>query len=408
MTTARKVVSTHFNLLPYHRARYRGFLENHRENFELDVILMRPTQEYAQFRQDLHSPEQYAVHRAGVEAAASYREVARRIRLALERAGPDVIVLLGGYSSLEMLESLIWARQRGIPTVVCSESKADDADRLRWREWSKKLVLRSTDTALVGGIPHAAYMEDLGVDPENIFTGYDVVDNSYFREATSKIRSRKGRPEDVPTSPFFLAVNRFVERKNMLRLLRAYAAYVDAVGEAAWPLVLVGDGPQRAEVDRTVTRLGLTNVWLVGFVQIEELPKYYAYAGCFVHPAVQEQWGLVVNEAMASGLPVLVSQTAGCRYDLVAEGLNGFLFDPMSEHSIEAGLLRVHRLSEVDRAGLGARSVARISEWSPERFGRSLNAAIERAIAVQRNAPPISPQEKLALEAVKRFVTSQR
>jgi glycosyltransferase involved in cell wall biosynthesis len=93
-------------------------------------------------------------------------------------------------------------------------------------------------------------------------------------------------------------------------------------------LVLVGDGPQRDELRSMALVKGLTEVHWPGFKYFHELPLYYALAGCFILPSVREPWGLVVNEAMASGLPVLVSNSCGCAPDLVREGENGYTFDP--------------------------------------------------------------------------------
>src|SRR5262249_59830905 len=105
--------------------------------------------------------------------------------------------------------------------------------------------------------------------------------------------------------------------------------YRAAAGTAAWKLVLLGEGEQRAKLEGLRDALGLRNdVSMPGFKQYDELPAYYGLASAFVHTSTTEQWGLVVNEAMAAGLPVLVSERCGCGPDLVREGVNGFTFDP--------------------------------------------------------------------------------
>ncbi|MDX1548697.1 MAG: glycosyltransferase, partial [Rhodothermales bacterium] len=106
------------------------------------------------------------------------------------------------------------------------------------------------------------------------------------------------------------------------------------------------------------------------------LPVYYGRAGGFVHPAHNDQWGLVVNEAMAAGLPVLVSTRAGCAQDLVHDGENGFRFDPADPAALARLLARL-AAPETDRAAMGRRSREIIARWSPERFAEGLHRAAE-------------------------------
>ena len=128
-------------------------------------------------------------------------------------------------------------------------------------------------------------------------------------------------------------------------LIRAYARYrrladsredgQRAKDNRPWDLVLLGDGPLKADICRLISDFRLHgHVHLRGFIQYRELPAYYALADAFVHASTTEQWGLVVNEAMATGLPVIVSNRCGCVPDLVAEGKNGFTFDPGSVESL--------------------------------------------------------------------------
>jgi glycosyltransferase involved in cell wall biosynthesis len=120
-------------------------------------------------------------------------------------------------------------------------------------------------------------------------------------------------------------------------------------------------------------------LWLPGFRQIGELPRFYAGAGCFVHASTTEQWGLVVNEAMACGLPVIVSQRCGCAMDLVQEGVNGFRFDPRDTGQLEA------LLTKVSGAGFPHGEFAEasrriIADFGPERFARGMKAATSHAL----------------------------
>jgi glycosyltransferase involved in cell wall biosynthesis len=227
---------------------------------------------------------------------------------------------------------------------------------------------------------------------DRIFTGYDVVDNNYFarrareiRNPKSEIRNKYGLPEN-----YFLASARFIEKKNLPRLIEAYAEYRDRLKGtgvtdpgynrgAPWDLVLLGDGPLRETLNAQLSTLNLHNhVHLPGFKQYDELPVYYALANAFVHPSTTEQWGLVVNEAIASGLPVIVSERCGCVPELV-QG-NGFTFDPMDEHELASLLFRMATLSDDDRRRLGDASYKIAANFVPERFGEGLERGVRMAL----------------------------
>jgi glycosyltransferase involved in cell wall biosynthesis len=117
-----------------------------------------------------------------------------------------------------------------------------------------------------------------------------------------------------------------------------------------------------------------------GFVQYPDLPAYYGLAEAFILASTIEPWGLVVNEAMASGLPVLVSQRCGCAPDLVREGQTGFTFDPEYPDSIAAALQLVSA-DPAAREAMGRLARAHIAGWSPERFGAGLLEASRMALA---------------------------
>lgn len=143
--------------------------------------------------------------------------------------------------------------------------------------------------------------------------------------------------------------------------------------------MILGDGELRPELEAQRAALRLEDdVLLPGFKQYDELPSWYGAAGCFVHASTSEQWGLVVNEAMASGLPVLVSDRCGCAVDLVQEGRNGFCFDPLDAQKL-AGLLDRMSRASTDRVAMGEASRVLISPWGPERFAQGLKIAVERA-----------------------------
>ena len=311
----------------------------------------------------------------------------RRLWEVLERERPAVVAL-PGWAFVEALAGLVWTVRRGVPAVLMSDSQVHDRRRHPVTEWIKRRVVGLYAAALVGGSTHAGYAANLGMPRERIFTGYDVVDNGHFARGAALargqagLRGRLGLPER-----YFLSVCRFERVKNIPALLEAYWRYRQKAADPS-PLVLVGDGSLGSRVRAEVGRWDLEcAVFLPGFRQYGELPAYYGLAGCFVLASTSEPWGLVVNEAMASGLPVLVSRRCGCAPDLVEEGGNGFTFDPCDVEQLAELMRRVSAMPEEQRQAMGRRSQEIISRWGPERFARSLAKAVEAALsAPQRKA----------------------
>jgi glycosyltransferase involved in cell wall biosynthesis len=135
-----------------------------------------------------------------------------------------------------------------------------------------------------------------------------------------------------------------------------------------------------------------------GFKQYPELPNYYGLASAFVLPSISETWGLVVNEAMASGLPVLVSDRCGCAPDLVRDGTNGFTFDPYSVEEIASAMLRVWKMEDGELKRMGAESSRIIAAWGPERFVSGLELAVVKALESGPRAA--KPLDRLLLRAL--------
>ena len=214
------------------------------------------------------------------------------------------------------------------------------------------------------------------MDPGRVFDGYDAVDNAYFaagadaaRTDAATLRAKYRLPER-----YFLASARFIPKKNLPRLLRAFAAYRVAAGQSAWDLVLLGDGPEKPAVLRAIAETNASEaVHLPGFKPFADLPVYYGLAGALVHPSTTEQWGLVVNEAMAAGLPAIVSQTCGCAADLITEWITGFAFDPYDEAALTRALATVSAPT-FDRAAMGRAARTRIAEWGPAAIRHELLA----------------------------------
>ncbi len=304
-------------------------------------------------------------------------QIAASVAQFLTQMRPDVVAV-NGWSALEARAALNWARTNSCTAIVMSETKADDGKRRYVKELAKRWVLRGVTGGLVGGQAQRDYLATLGVPKEQIFLGYNAVDNAYFSEQSAKSRAQSERLA-VSSVPYFFASARFLARKNLDGLLRAYADY-RAHAQQPWGMAIAGSGEEENNLKRLCSDLQLDSVvqW-PGFVQYEELPRWYAGAGAFIHPAKAEAWGLVANEAAACSLPLLIANPVGARFELLEEGVNGFGFDPYSDAQITAAMLRVSAMDSEQRAYLGAAAKARVDQYGPARFAQGMLSAIDAA-----------------------------
>ena len=322
-------------------------------------------------------------------------ELRRAFWSALEQTNPDVAAV-NGWNNFGSLIAANCCVRRGIPMVVMSESSRQDEPRTWWKEAIKRRIVGLYSAALVGGQRHVEYLAELGMPRERVFTGYDVVDTEYFRQKAEEVRSQRSEVRQKYALPenYFLASARFIEKKNLSTLIEAYAEYRQrsevrgrkseiSDQHSPWNLVVLGDGPLKADLCRLISDLRLNeHVHLPGFEPYDELPVYYALANAFVHASTTEQWGLVVNEAIASGLPVIVSDRCGCVPELVHG--NGFTFDPTNEHELTARLLEMASLSDEERKRLGDNSYRIAANFAPERFGEGLERAASAAMGISQ------------------------
>ncbi len=209
-----------------------------------------------------------------------------------------------------------------------------------------------------------------------------------------EIRKKLNLPDD-----YFLVSCRFIPQKNLPMLIRAYSKYIKLVPNP-WALVVTGEGPERESILREIQNHGLMDsVRLPGFIQYDQLPDYYGLAKTFILPSLSEPWGLVVNEAMASGLPVLVSDPCGCSEDLVQTGENGFIFNPSNPEELAGLMARMSTLPLEKIKTMGEKSTEIIRHWHPRNFSENLRAALETAFQAPKPNTPwfIKPLVRLLI-----------
>lgn len=300
-------------------------------------------------------------------------------------------VFLPTYSPLPNLLCLFGAKLAGCKTILMNESWYGTEKAGVLGRAAKHLLVRLFDAALVGGTRQREYACGYGQPRSKVFLGYDAVDGKYYAREAERWRGVPAAELPVANLParYFLNLGRFIPKKNIETLIRAYAQFAQKHPSNAIALVLVGEGsetdkfrelaaehnlPVRDGLDSESKPTDKSEIVFYPFQQVDTTPLFFARCEAFVLPSLYEEWGLVVNEAMACGAAVIVSENVGCAPDLVVEGENGFQFDPREVNQL-AVLLEKFSDDPALARRLGTAGAEHINNWGPERFAEgALNA----------------------------------
>jgi glycosyltransferase involved in cell wall biosynthesis len=329
------------------------------------------------------------------------RAATKRLWHALDAERPDV-VFAGAIAFPSGAISVRWARARGKRVVIMDDARACDVPRNALVNGVKQRIYSNVDAVLLPAPSHIPDYEYWGIDRAKMFFGVNVVDNDYYGCTADQVRAEAARWRADLNLPkkFVLGVGRQVPKKNWSLLLRAWRLFKDERPATDLHLVLVGNGPERASLKLLSESLHLHGTRFVDFRQITGVAPFYALATALVLPSLNgETWGLVVNEAMASGLPVLVSRQCGSSQTLVVPGENGWVFDGENGRELASLFARLSDLSEPQLAVMGKRSREIISQWGLERFSSGALAAIQYALAQPDLRPSVL--DRLILRAWK-------
>jgi glycosyltransferase involved in cell wall biosynthesis len=243
----------------------------------------------------------------------------------------------------------------------------------RLQRWLRTFLIARATAFLAWGEPAAQYLGSFGIDENKIYRCVQAVDNDFWMRESARCDREATRTQLNFRGKVFLAVGRLVPLKGFDYLLRAWAGVAVEVRDRHM-LVLVGAGPEESALRRLADALGLRHIVFAGAQSPRDLVNYYAAADVVVVPSLVDVWGLVVNEAMACGLPVLGSKYAGASQQLIRDDSVGELFDPLDVADFTAKLQRW--CMRVDRVP----SPSSVAAVSALRFEVSIDA-LRRVIA---------------------------
>ncbi len=289
---------------------------------------------------------------------------------AIWRMNPD-IVFLCHYQEPQIFALAAVCRLLGKRVIAMCESKFDDKPRRLFTELAKFLALLPYNGAMYGSDRTKAYLSFLKFSEADLFPGYNTVGVAALRQMTAQM------PVTSFADRHFTIIARLVPKKNIGLALQAYAIYLAETGSEARELHICGSGECGEALQAQARDLGIAHkIVFKGFQQVQAVAEALVSSLALILPSTEEQFGLVINEALALNVPVLASQACGACDRLVRSGVNGYVFEPDNA----AGLAHFMELvsDESSWAALSAATPAFAEAGAEVRFGDGVKRTIAR------------------------------
>lgn len=366
------------NIIPPYRIPLYKYIYQ-AEHFDLKLIALAENEENREWQIAKGQIKLNYMVLPGIHKFIRSREMAIHINLGLWKAilryKPD-IVITSGYDTFAYWQAFLYCKLFKKKYILWNGTTLLSTGRIDgFIGQMKQIIIGGADRYIAYGKKAAEYLTHMGASKEYIHVGINTVDMNLFRKKAKELHQDKNIRKKRSRYPklLMLYVGQLIKRKGIYQLLKALSELHDPnVG-----LLIVGGGPQGRELKEFCKDQNLENVYFEGFQQQEALLRYYSLADVLILPSFKEVWGLVINEALASGIYVLCSKYAGAAYDLIKEGWNGILFDP---HSIEELIILIRKAKEqVEdiRARRDAISEHACHEFSIERSAKAFSNAVE-------------------------------
>jgi glycosyltransferase involved in cell wall biosynthesis len=298
----------------------------------------------------------------------------------LDELNPDVLIS-GPIAFYSGAAAVLWAVNKKKKLIVFDDARLIDVPRPWWINVIKRMIYSGVDAIFCPSPEWIPTFKFFGFNEEQLFFGVDVVDNDFWRNKDKISDIQIG----LPPEGYFITAGRQVKKKNLMFLLESYLNYITDQNNPRH-LVVIGDGPENPDLRKFCEGKGLKDlVHFYSFMAQFELRKAFKSASWFILPSKYgETWGLVVNEAMASGLPVILSDQVGCASTIVKEAVNGFLFSPDNSEALAEILTKAAGMPEEQRLFFAKKSMEVISFWGMDRFTWSLHNAITHVISERK------------------------
>ena len=292
--------------------------------------------------------------------------------------GDYTVAHLAGWGHWVVRLAILCCKIRGVPFSVESDSPLL-TDLSGFRESLKRLLypvwMRWISYAIPGGSRQAAFFRYYGVPEEKIVISYMTIDTNKIRQTPSLSKSDFRSAQGIPQNQvLFTFVGRLLAQKGIDTLLQAFEKMHSTCPNAA--LAVVGDGPERTMVEQAAAKFP-GRIWVAGRQSSAGVVAWLRASDVFVLPSRDEHWGLVVNEAMTCGLPLVVSDACGCVDDLVVTGRNGIVFQVENAAKLAEAMTQLS-LNESQRTSMGRESESMIQPWTIDRQAETIRMALVR------------------------------
>lgn len=285
----------------------------------------------------------------------------------LDEINPDVVIA-GSIVFFSGALGIRWAKNHEKKFIMFDDAKPSQIRRNFLVQGIKDLITKQIDAIW---LPSKDYDREYAhLDKKDIvfFHGYNCINNELFKYKSNREISGK----------VIVCVARLVPIKNLDNLLRAWRLIESK--KTDYKLVIIGDGPEFGHLNLLKSNLKLQTVVFLGAVNNTDIPTYFYNASAFILPSLSESWGLVVNEALAAGLPVLISNRINARNSLLKDGINGYSFNPLSITEMTDKITKLISLDADARMEMSKKSLEIIDEMSYENMGNELLIALKKIV----------------------------
>lgn len=262
------------------------------------------------------------------------------------------VVIIGGCNDFITQAAFVTSKLLKTPVILWSEGikssqwpgdiKSAQSLLVKVASPLTKFITKKVDAIVVPGTMSRDFYIGEGARKKKVFIAPNALDDEMFMQQGSKFKGGKEtvkRGLGIRNKKVILYVGQLIERKGVRYLIEAYNQLKRDYDDAC--LVIIGDGPLRKELEGICAEGDIKGVHFTGNKSQRELPKYYSIADLFVLPTLEDIWGLVVNEAMACGLPVISTIAAGCSVDLIIPGENGFIVDEANVDQLSSAMKKI-------------------------------------------------------------------
>ncbi|WP_313552507.1 glycosyltransferase family 4 protein [Aerococcus sp.] len=278
----------------------------------------------------------------------------------------DVIVI-GNYSTPSGIFSINYLNSKKIPFLISVDGGLIDYEEGNFKKNLKTKLISSATAWLSTGEVTNQYLTYYGANEEQIhvypFTTMkqdNIINHPLNKNEKTKLRTQLG----IPYSNMVISVGQFIHRKGFDILIEASKRFKDNTG-----VYIIGGEPTE-EYKELISHYSINNVYFLSFLEYEELKKYYLAADVFVFPTREDVWGLVINEAMANGLPVITTTSCVAGLEMIDEGINGYL---VSKDDVEQLVEKTNEIlsSEDLQHSMSLRSLETVQSYTIENMAET-------------------------------------